>query len=346
MAETKKNSKSAFDSSLPFERRIIELEAQLQKAQSDGERRMLEAEIEREQETVFSNLTPWQRIQLARHPLRPRMLDYVPRVFEDFVELHGDRAIGDDLAVVAGLGRFQSETVVVVGQQKGCTTDEKVRRSFGMPHPHGYRKALRMFHMAERLHLPILNFVDTPAAHPGVDAERYGQGPIIAQNLRECAGLNTPIFVVVLGEGGSGGALAIAFGDWVTMFEHAIYVVCPPESCAEILWRDKEKKELAAAAMKITAKDLLNLGAVDAILPEPGGGAHRHPDRAAAVLSDEIQRFMEGCKQGAWTPERRQKRFRQLGMWTVAPTGPASAPPLRRAANASTDGDGANREND
>ena len=315
LTENRKSADSGLDASLPFERRIIELEAQLEKAGTDQERRALERELERERETVFSNLTPWQRMQLARHQRRPRMLDYVTRILDDFVELHGDRAIGDDPAIVAGIGRFKGQTVVVAGHQKGVTTDERTRRNFGMPHPEGYRKALRMFHMAERLRMPILNFVDTPAAYPGVVAEQHGQGPVIARNLLELAGLRTPVFVAILGEGGSGGALAVAVGDWVAMFEHAIYVVCPPESCAEILWRDKEKKEQAAAAMKVAAKDLLELGTIDAVLPEPPGGAHRDPDAAANVLADEIERFLTGCREARWSLARRQHKFRNMGLW-------------------------------
>lgn len=308
-------SKTVSETSLPFERRIFALEAQLEKAASEQERETLRRELDRERETVYSNLTPWQRIQLARHPLRPRMLDYVKRMLDDFMELHGDRAVGDDPAVVGGIARFRGETVMVVGQQKGITTDEKVRRNFGMAHPEGYRKALRLFRMAERLRMPILSFVDTPAAYPGVEAEERGQGPIIARNLLECAALRAPMFIAILGEGGSGGALAIAVGDWVAMFEHAIYVVCPPESCAQILWRDVEKKELAAIAMKITAKDLYELGVIDAILPEAGGGAHRDPDAAARVLAEEVAHFLDGCKKRKWTPERRQQKFRRMGVW-------------------------------
>jgi acetyl-CoA carboxylase carboxyl transferase subunit alpha len=207
---------------LPFERPLVELEERIQRTADDAERLALEAELERERAAVFSELTAWQRVQLARHPLRPRLLDYTSRILDDLIELHGDRAVGDDPAMVAGIGRFQGRTIVIAGQQKGVTTDEKVHRNFGMAHPEGYRKALRVFKLAERLHLPVLSLVDTPAAHPGIEAEQRGQGFAIAQNLLECLGLRTPMFSVVLSEGGSGGALAIAVADRVAMFEYAV----------------------------------------------------------------------------------------------------------------------------
>lgn len=300
---------------LPFERRIMELESLLDRAASDQERQELTAELERERETVFSNLTPWQRVQLARHPLRPHMSDYTSRLLDDFVELHGDRVAGDDPAMVGGIGRFRGQTVIVVGHEKGATTDEKVRRNFGMAQPEGYRKALRLFRMAERLGLPIVTFVDTGGAHPGVEAEQHGQGPAIAYNIWSCVGVNAPVFSVVIGEGGSGGALGIATADWVAMFEHAIYMVCAPERCAEILWRDIEKKELASAALRVTARDLKDLGAIDSILPEPPGGAHRNPDEAARTLGTELAWFFAEWKQGKWTRERRRKKFRRMGFW-------------------------------
>lgn len=318
--------RSVLDQVLPFERRIIELEGQLGSAGSQEDRRRIEEELARERETVFSNLTPWQRVQLARHPLRPRMLDYVSLILEDLIELHGDRAIGDDPAMVCGIGRFRGQTIVVVGQQKGITTEEKVKRNFGMAHPEGYRKALRMFELAERLRLPLVTFVDTPAAHPGIEAEQRGQGPAIARNLWALVRIKTPVFCAVLGEGGSGGALGIAVGDWVVMFEHAIYVICPPERCAEILWRDAEKKELAASAMKVTAQDLFNLGVIDVILPEPLGGAHRDPEAAAQALGRELEGFLDGCRQGKWTPERRREKFRRMGIWLETPSDSEFAP--------------------
>lgn len=303
---------------LPFERGLKELQERLREASSEEERRVLEVQLEQQRETVFSGLTAWQRVQLARHAQRPRMLDYTSRILDDFIELHGDRALGDDPAMVCGLGRFQGRTIMIVGQQKGVTTDEKVKRNFGMAHPWGYRKAQRMYALAERLRYPIITFVDTPAAHPGIEAEQHGQGPLIAQSLRQSASLRAPIFSVILSEGGSGGALAVAMADWVAMFEYAVYMICPPERCAEILWRDVDRKEDAATAMRVTAADLKSLGVVDVVLPEPGGGAHRNPEGAAKVLSDEIALFLEQHDRGEWTPERRQDKFRRMGVWGEA----------------------------
>ncbi len=311
----KTQARLSLDQCLPFERRLVELEKTMEKTESPEERERLERELREEQEKVFAHLTPWQRVQLARHPLRPRMLDYTSRILEDFVELHGDRAVGDDPAMVCGIGRFRGRTIVVVGQQKGVSTDEKVRRNFGMAHPEGYRKALRLFEMAERLRLPVITFVDTPAAHPGIEAEKRGQGPAIARNLWALMRLQTPVFCSILGEGGSGGALGIAVGDWIAMFEHAIYVICPPERCAEILWRDAEKKELAACALKVTAADLKSYHVIDSVMPEPLGGAHRNPDAAAETLASEIESFLVRCERGEWSVSARREKFARMGSW-------------------------------
>ena len=299
---------------LPFEQHLVDLEVQLHQAQNDDEREQFQRALNEERERVYRDLTAWQRVLLARHPARPRMLDFVSRLFEDFIELHGDRALGDDPAMIGGIGRFRDRTLIVVGQQKGANTEERSRRNFGMAHPEGYRKALRLFKMAERLHLPILTLVDTSGAHPGIDAEAHGQGPNIALNLLEMCKLETPIMAAVLAEGGSGGALGIAVADWVVMYENAVYNVCAPERCAEILWRDIEQKEIAASALRASAQDLFNLGVVDVILPERIG-AHRDPDGAAAVLADEVARFLEQCDAGAWTATRRQEKFRNMGAW-------------------------------
>lgn len=298
-----------------------DIQERLRGATNDEERRVIEVELAQERETMFAGLTAWQRVQLARHAQRPRMLDYTTRIFDEFIELHGDRALGDDPAMVCGLGRFQGRTIVVVGQQKGVTTDEKVKRNFGMAHPWGYRKAQRMYSLAERLGYPVVTFVDTPAAHPGIEAEQHGQGPLIAQSLLQSASLRTPIFSVILSEGGSGGALGVAMADWVAMFEYAVYMICPPERCAEILWRDVDRKEEAASAMRVTAADLKSLGVVDVVLTEPGGGAHRNPEGAAQVLSDEIARFLVRCDRGEWTPDRRQEKYRRMGVWGEAASG-------------------------
>ena len=315
LPERKRNSKGGVDTILPFERRIVELEDRLRKTESDEERQGLEHELQLERDSVYPNLSAWERVLLARHAARPRMLDYTTRIFDDLIELHGDRAAGDDPAIVAGIARFQGRTVMTVGQQKGVSTEEKVARNFGMAHPSGYRKALRIFDMAERFGFPVITFVDTPAAHPGVEAEKFGQGPAIAKCIMRCLSLKTPILSVVLGEGGSGGALAIAAGDRVAMFEHSIYVICPPERCAEILWRDVEKKQLAASALKVTAQDLYEFGVIDTVLPEPNGGAHRNPDAAAQVLAEEIERFLHACDAGDWSPARRQDKFQRIGVW-------------------------------
>ncbi|MCP4642832.1 MAG: acetyl-CoA carboxylase carboxyltransferase subunit alpha [bacterium] len=291
------------------------LQAEHDHASSEEDRARLAERLNEELKRLFAGLTPWQRVLLARHPLRPRMLDYVEAVFDDFIEFHGDRAIGDDPAMVGGIARFRGRTVVLVGQQKGISTDEKVRRNFGMAHPEGYRKALRLFELAERMSLPVVTMVDTPAAHPGIEAEQRGQGPAISRNLWALSKLRTPVFAAVLGEGGSGGALGIAVGDWIAMFEHAIYVICPPERCAEILWRDADRKELAASALKITAKDLKGLGVIDAILQEPLGGAHRDPAAAAQSFAAELERFLDKAEEGFWTLDKRQAKFRAMGKW-------------------------------
>ncbi len=306
---------SAPEQRLPFERKLAALRARVEEAETAAEREALEQLLEAEEDTALTGMTAWQQVLMARHAKRPRMLDYTQRVFDDFIELHGDRMLGDDPAMVCGIGRFRGETVFVAGQQKGVSTDEKVRRNFGMVHPWGFRKALRIFRVAERLGYPLVTLVDTPAAHPGPEAEQFGQGPAIAQNLLAAAQLNTPVFAVVLSEGGSGGALAIAIADRTAMFEHAVYMICPPERCAEILWRDAGKREQAAEAMKITAADLLELGIVDTVLPEPRGGAHLDPDAAAATLAEELAAFLAGCREGRWSLARRRKRIRQLGQW-------------------------------
>lgn len=315
MAKLNHNSRGAVAHVLPFEKRIVELEAKLEQAETDEERHDIERELQVEREKVFTQLTPWQRVELARHAQRPKMLDYVSRIFEDFVELHGDRVSGEDTATVGGIARFRGQTVVLTGHQKGTTTDERIRRNYGMAFPAGYRKALRLFEMAERLHIPVVTIVDTQGAHPHPDAEQRGQGPAIARNLLYLMGINTPVFSVVIGEGGSGGALGIAVGDWVCMFEHAIYMVCAPERCAEILWRDSAKKDIAASALRITAQDLKEFGVIDAVLAEPGGGAHRNPDGAASVLAEEIDQFLVSAREGKWSAARRQEKFRRMGVW-------------------------------
>ncbi|MCG5500082.1 acetyl-CoA carboxylase carboxyl transferase subunit alpha [Ectothiorhodospira lacustris] len=269
---------------LEFEQPIAELEAKIEELRyvSDDAEVNIQDEITRLEskcksltESIFAKLSPWQISQLARHPRRPYTLDYIAHLFTDFEELHGDRAFADDPAIVGGVARFEGRPVMVIGHQKGRDTKEKIHRNFGMPRPEGYRKALRLMHMAERFSLPIFTFIDTPGAYPGVGAEERGQSEAIARNLLEMSKLRTPVICTVIGEGGSGGALAIGVGDKVQMLQYGTYSVISPEGCASILWKSAEKAADAAEAMGITSGRLKELGLIDAILPEPLGGAHR-----------------------------------------------------------------------
>lgn len=266
---------------------------------------------------VPEELDDWERVKLARHPQRPYTLDYIKLLMEDFYELHGDRLYGDDAAIVAGLARFVGETVVVVGTQKGRDATENVRRNFGMPHPEGYRKALRVMKLAERFGFPIFTLIDTPGAYPGIGAEERNIGGALAQNIYEMFHLRVPIIVTIIGEGGSGGAIALGVGDRILMLENAIYSVITPEGCAAILFRDAKKAPQAARALKLTAPHLLQLGVIDEIIPEPPGGAHLDPPRAAQALGEAWQRQLRAVKSVA--PERlvqmRAERFRALGVF-------------------------------
>lgn len=257
----------------------------------------------------------WQRVQLARHPQRPNFLDWVPLLCSDFVELHGDRRFGDDGAIVAGMARFRGQDVMLVGQQKGREVKEKIKRNFGMPQPEGYRKALRLMRLAEKFRRPILTFIDTNGAYPGVDAEERGQAEAIAFSLREMARLQVPVVATVTGEGGSGGALAIAVGNRILMMENAVYSVITPEGCASITWRDPNLKARAAAALKPTAQDMLQLGLIDEVVPEPDGGAHVNAAAAAQGLGDALERHLQqlaGLSPEALRQDRYQ-RFRRMG---------------------------------
>ena len=238
----------------------------------------------------YTHLGPWQRAQIARHPQRPYTLDWISLMITDFMEMHGDRGFGDDKALIAGLGKFRGRPVAIIGHQKGRDTKQRVVRNFGQPKPEGYRKALRVMELAAKFDRPILTFIDTPGAYPGIDAEERGQGEAIARNLREMARLPVPIIVTVTGEGGSGGALAIAVGDRVNILENGFYSVISPEGCASIIWRDSTKAETAAIAMKIMSSDLKDLGIVDEIIPEPDGGAHGDHEGAAKLLGDVLER--------------------------------------------------------
>ena len=282
---------------LDFEQSIADLEAKIEALRAAGSDRdlnlgdeinRLRAKSRKLTESIFTNLTPWQISQLARHPLRPYTLDYLGRVFTDFEELHGDRAFADDPAIVAGLARLEGRPVMVIGHQKGRDTREKLKRNFGMPRPEGYRKAMRLMKTAERFRLPVLTFIDTPGAYPGVGAEERGQSEAIARNLYVMAGLKTPILSTVIGEGGSGGALAIGVCDRMLMLQYSTYSVISPEGCASILWKSASKASEAAEAMGITAPRLRELGLVDVIVPEPLGGAHRDVETMAASLKQTL----------------------------------------------------------
>jgi len=276
---------------LDFEQPLLELEtriAALQAAEDPTRVRdeisRLEERLSRLRQRTYASLTAWQRTQLARHPRRPYTRDWCKLLFDDFVELHGDRLFGDDAAIVGGLARFEGRSLVVIGHQKGRDTREKIARNFGMPHPEGYRKAQRLLELAAKFLKPVVTFIDTPGAYPGVGAEERGQAEAIARNLRLMAGLPVPMIAVITGEGGSGGALAIGMGNRVLMLEYAVYSVISPEGCAAILWGDAARASEAADVMKTTAPDLLRLGVIDAIVPEPVGGAHRDWDGAGATL--------------------------------------------------------------
>ncbi|MFZ0470694.1 MAG: acetyl-CoA carboxylase carboxyl transferase subunit alpha [Thiogranum sp.] len=289
---------------LDFEQPIAELEAKIEELRYVGddaeinineEIGRLQAKSQALTESIFSNLDAWQISQLARHPQRPYALDYIHRIFSDFEELHGDRAFADDPAIVGGVARLNDRPVMLIGQQKGRDTKEKIHRNFGMPRPEGYRKAQRLMEMAERFRLPVLTFIDTPGAYPGIDAEERGQSEAIARNLYVMAGLKTPVVCTVIGEGGSGGALAIGVGDRMLMLQYSIYSVISPEGCASILWKSADKAADAAEAMGVTSERLKELNLIDDIIEEPLGGAHRNPEETAerlkARLVDQVEQL-------------------------------------------------------
>ncbi|MDO8474997.1 MAG: acetyl-CoA carboxylase carboxyltransferase subunit alpha [Candidatus Rokubacteria bacterium] len=309
---------------LEFERPLLELENRIAELRASDDAQAardeigrLDERLKRLQQKVYGGLTPWQRAQLARHPKRPHTLDLFRLLLEDFVELHGDRVFGDDKAIVGGLARFEGDPVVAIGHQKGRDTRENIARNFGMPHPEGYRKALRLMELGAKFRKPIITFIDTPGAYPGLGAEERGQAEAIARNLREMAGLGTPIVCVVTGEGGSGGALAIGVANRVLMLEHAIYSVISPEGCAAILWGEATKAPEAAALMRITAPDLLKLGVIDGIVPEPTGGAHRNWEGTAENLRGPLRDALWELR--SRTPEElvaeRYEKFRKIGVF-------------------------------
>ena len=318
-----------------FEDPILELERRVEALSGIGDdvatrrkRDQLEIELQSLRGRIFAQLSPWQKTLVARHAKRPYTLDYVRYLIEGFVEIHGDRRYADDAAIVTGFGTFRGRAVLVVGHQKGRDTKEKIFRNFGMPRPEGYRKALRAMELAEKFRRPILAFIDTPGAYPGIGAEERGQAEAIAKNLRVMARLTVPILVTVAGEGGSGGALAIGVGDRVNMLEFAVYSVISPEGCAAILWRDATKSRDAARAMKMTAPDLLALDVIDEIVPEVVGGAHVDPARQATILGDVLERQLLDLERRPSEAllAARYDRFRRMGR-AVIPDGVTSIPP-------------------
>jgi len=311
-------------SGLDFEKPILELElkiAELKSLAADGsidlseEIKTLEARLEKIRKEIFESLTPWQKVQIARHPKRPYSIDYIHMIMADFIELHGDRMFQDDKAIIGGLAKIDGEEILVIGHQKGRDTKENLMRNFGSAHPEGYRKAMRLMKLAEKFNVPIITFIDTPGAYPGVGAEERGQANSIAHNLMEMVTLKVPIVVVVIGEGGSGGALGIGIGDRVYVMENAYYSVISPEGCAAILWKDRLKAPNAAEVLKLTAKDLIKLDIIDGEIPEPLGGAHRDTEETAQSVKKCIKKALKELK-GISTDklvEKRYEKFRNMG---------------------------------
>lgn len=317
---------------LDFEKPITEIERRIQELKNFAKKKRIDftkeiGELEKKardlKKEVYSNLTAYQRTQLARHLKRPTTLDYIEMIFSDFTELHGDRSFGDDKALIGGLAKLDGEGVVVIGHQKGRDTKENIIRNFGMAHPEGYRKALRLMRLAEKFHRPAINFIDTPGAYPGLEAEERGQFEAIARNLREMSEISTPIIVVVIGEGGSGGALGIGIGDRILMMENAVYFVCTPEACSAILWGDSDKADVAAEASWITAPALLKLGIIDEIIPESSGGAHRDPDLAGQEVKKAILKNLAQIKDIPIDTlvQMRYEKFRKMGAFTEETSG-------------------------
>lgn len=311
---------------LEFERPILELEEKIAEMRSMADQldigdeiEVLEQKVERLRTSVYEQLTRWQRVQLARHPDRPFTLDYIALICDDFIELHGDRNFGDDAAIVGGLARIDGREIVLIGHQKGHDTKENLKRNFGMPNPEGYRKALRLMKLAEKFALPVVTFIDTQGAYPGIEAEERGQAEAIARNLLEMARLKTPIVNVVIGEGASGGALGIGMGDRFLMMENTWYSVIAPESCSSILWKSWDYKEQAAEALRLTARDLVELGIADSVIPEPVGGAHRNPRVAADLLKASLVAALNDLTAipEARLLELRAERYAAIGVWTT-----------------------------
>lgn len=310
---------------LDFEKPIIELEKKIQELKNftshkkidlSSEIKRLEEKVQQLRRDIYGNLTPWQRIQIARHPERPYTLDYINMLLTDFIEIHGDRSFSDDKAIIAGFAKLDKQKIIIMGHQKGRDIKENLKRNFGCAHPEGYRKALRVMQLAEKFNLPIFILIDTPGAYPGIGAEERGQAQAIALNLREMTQIATPIVAVVIGEGGSGGALGIGIADKVCVLENAYYSVISPEGCAAILWKDGSKAPEAAEVLKLTAQDLLKMGMIDEIIPEPAGGAHKDQEKAAQNIKDAVKKYFKEL-----TPldkdtllDLRYKKFRQIGI--------------------------------
>jgi len=331
MAEMKKNmqktgGRDLLDVCLPFEKPVVEMEKKLRELRNasgdsmdlSGEIKSVEKKMEKALKDIFDNLTPWQRVQVARHPLRPYTLDYIQSLTTHFFEIHGDRRFSDDHALITGFAKWGGEqNVCVIGHQKGRDIKENLLRSFGSAHPEGYRKAIRVMRLAEKAGMPIICFVDTPGAYPGIGAEERGQSEAIAYNLREMAELTVPIIVIVIGEGGSGGALGIGVGDRVYVLQNAYYSVISPEGCAAILWKDQSKSPEAAAALKLTADDLLELELIDGMIKEPLGGAHRDFEDIAGQIKKTVDRDLEELRKvpKGELLEKRYQKFRKMGVF-------------------------------
>ncbi len=314
---------------LEFEKPLLELERQIEELKRMGEEReidvaqelgTLHGKLDALRQQIYGDLTPMQRVSVARHPKRPYTLDYLGSVFTDFIELHGDRLYRDDLAIVGGWARLAGQSVMVIGHQKGRDTRENIKRNFGMPHPEGYRKALRLMKLAARFGAPVVTLIDTPGAYPGIGAEERGQAEALATNILEMASLPTPIVACVIGEGGSGGALALGVADRVLMLENSVYSVISPEGCAAILWKDATQRERAAEALKVTANDLLGFKVIDEIIPEPLGGAHQDPDAAGEALREALARHTAELRRTRADKllKRRADKFAAMGVFAEA----------------------------
>ncbi|MFA5115666.1 MAG: acetyl-CoA carboxylase carboxyltransferase subunit alpha [Candidatus Omnitrophota bacterium] len=313
---------------LDFEKPILELERKVEELKKftssenidlSSEIKKLEDKLDKVKREVFESLSPWQRVQIARHPKRPYTLDYIGLMMTDFVEVHGDRVFGDDKALICGFAKIDGQNVVVMGHQKGRDTKENLMRNFGSAHPEGYRKAMRVMHMGEKFKLPIVVFIDTPGAYPGIGAEERGQAEAIALNLMEMARLKVPIVCYIIGEGGSGGALGVGIGDRICVLENAYYSVISPEGCAAILWKDRTRAPDAAKALKLTAQDLLDLGLIEEVVPEPLGGAHRDPAKMAATIKDSAKKHLKELL--TMSPddliEARYDKYRKIGAFST-----------------------------